>query len=116
MILIVDDAAFMRMTIKGMIEKLGHQCEEAVDGADAVEKVTQNDYYNLVTMDITMPNLDGIEALKKIRTIRPELPVVMCSAMGQEAMVVDAIKNGAKDFLVKPFKADRIAKMLSSIL
>ena len=115
-ILLVDDAAFMRKVIKDTLSKAGYtDLHEAVDGADAVEK------YNslkpdLVLMDITMPNMDGLEALKAIRAADGNANVVMCSAMGQETMVIDAIKSGAKDFIVKPFKIERVLKTVTSIV
>lgn len=115
-ILLVDDAAFMRKVIKDTLSKAGYtDLHEAVDGADAVEK------YNslkpdLVLMDITMPNMDGLEALKAIRAADANANVVMCSAMGQETMVIDAIRSGAKDFIVKPFKPERVLKTVTSIV
>ena len=115
-ILLVDDAAFMRKVIKDTLSKAGYtDLHEAVDGADAVEK------YNslkpdLVLMDITMPNMDGLEALKAIRAADGGANVVMCSAMGQETMVIDAIRSGAKDFIVKPFKGERVLKTVTSIV
>ena len=115
-ILIVDDAAFMRMMVKDTLKKNGYTdfCE-APDGAEAL-KLYQEIKPDLVLMDITMPNMDGLQALKKIKEINPNATVVMCSAMGQESMVIEAIKSGAKDFIVKPFKADRILKTVSSIV
>ena len=115
-ILLVDDAAFMRKVIKDTLSKAGYtDLHEAVDGADAVEK------YNslkpdLVLMDITMPNMDGLEALKAIRAKDGSANVVMCSAMGQESMVMDAVRSGAKDFIVKPFKPDRVISTVGKIL
>lgn len=107
-ILIVDDAAFMRMMIKDILVKNGYEVVgEAQDGVEAVEKFKEL-RPDLVTMDITMPEMDGITALKKIREIDSNAKVIMCSAMGQQAMVIDAIKAGAKDFIVKPFQADRV--------
>ncbi len=115
-ILLVDDAAFMRMMIKDTLSKNGYtDLHEAADGAQAVEKFEELNP-DLVIMDITMPNMDGLEALKAIIAAHPDAKVVMCSAMGQEAMVIEAIKFGAKDFIVKPFKPDRILKTVSSIL
>lgn len=115
-ILCVDDAAFMRMMIKNTLTQNGYSdVYEAADGAQAVEKYMEI-RPDLVIMDITMPNMDGLEALKAIKAKDPNANVVMCSAMGQEAMVVDAIKAGAKDFIVKPFKPDRIVKTVSSII
>ena len=107
-ILIVDDAAFMRMMIKDILVKNGYEVVgEAQDCVEAVEKFREL-RPDLVTMDITMPEMDGITALKKIREIDSNAKVIMCSAMGQQAMVIDAIKAGAKDFIVKPFQADRV--------
>ncbi|MCI8730963.1 MAG: response regulator [Lachnospiraceae bacterium] len=115
-ILLVDDAAFMRMMVKETLTKAGYtDLYEAADGMQAVE--TYNDIKpDLVLMDITMPNMDGLEALKAIKSKDPNANIVMCSAMGQESMVIDAIKSGAKDFIVKPFKPDRILKTVSSIV
>lgn len=114
-ILLVDDAAFMRMMIKDVLQKNGYtELFEAADGVQAVEKFEEV-HPDIVFMDITMPNMDGLEALKTIKGKNPEAVVVMCSAMGQEAMVIEAIKAGAKDFIVKPFKPDRIMKTLSSL-
>ena len=107
-ILICDDAAFMRMMLKDILVKEGFEVVgEAVNGADGVEK------YNslkpdLVTMDITMPEMDGIAALKAIKASDPAAKVIMCSAMGQQAMVVESIQAGARDFIVKPFQKDRV--------
>ena len=115
-ILVVDDAAFMRKVIKDTLSKAGYtDLHEAVDGADAVEKYNSLKP-NLVLMDITMPNMDGLEALKAIRAADGGANVVMCSAMGQETMVIDAIRSGAKDFIVKPFKIERVLKTVTSIV
>ena len=109
-IMLVDDAAFMRMMVKNALSKSGYDnFVEAQDGAEAVKKYDEENP-DMVIMDITMPNMDGLQALKKIREI------VMCTAMGQEGMVVDAIKSGAKDFIVKPFNADRIVQTVNTIL
>lgn len=115
-ILLVDDAAFMRKMIRDTLSKSGFtDLYEAVDGADAVEKYSEINP-DLVIMDITMPNMDGLEALKAIRAKDSNANVVMCSAMGQESMVMDAVRSGAKDFIVKPFKADRVLKTVNAIL
>ncbi|WAA13593.1 response regulator [Fervidibacillus halotolerans] len=115
-ILVVDDAAFMRMMIKDILVKNGYQVVgEAQDGKQAVEKFKELNP-DLVTMDITMPEMDGIEALKKIREIDPNAKIIMCSAMGQQAMVIDAIQAGAKDFIVKPFQADRVIEAIKKTL
>lgn len=115
-ILIVDDAAFMRMMIKDILTKNGFEViGEAADGVQAVEKYNEL-RPDLVTMDITMPEMDGIAALKEIKQINPNAKVIMCSAMGQQAMVIDAIQAGAKDFIVKPFQADRVLEAISKAL
>lgn len=107
-ILVCDDAAFMRMMIKDILTKNGYNVvAEAENGAKAVEKY-QETKPDLVLMDITMPEMDGIQALKKIKSIDPNASVVMCSAMGQQAMVIESIQSGARDFIVKPFQPDRV--------
>lgn len=107
-IMICDDAAFMRMMIKDILTKNGYNvAAEAENGAKAVEKYTEVKP-DLVLMDITMPELDGLQALKKIKELDPGATVIMCSAMGQQAMVIESIQSGAKDFIVKPFQADRV--------
>jgi len=115
-VLIVDDAAFMRMMIKDILEKNGYEVVgEAQNGLEAVEKYGELNP-DLVTMDITMPEMDGIEALKKIRESNSDATVIMCSAMGQQAMVIDAIQAGAKDFIVKPFQAERVIEAVKKAL
>ena len=107
-ILVVDDAAFMRMMIKDILTKNGYNVAgEAENGAKALEKYNEVKP-DLVLMDITMPEVDGIQALKNIKAADPNAKVIMCSAMGQQAMVIDAIQGGAKDFIVKPFNKDRV--------
>ncbi len=115
-ILIVDDAAFMRMMIKDTLKKNGYEnLMEASDGEIAVQTY-KAEMPDLVILDITMPNKNGLEALKEIRQIDPNAKIVMCSAMGQESMVVEAIRSGARDFIVKPFKAERVLKTVQGIL
>lgn len=115
-ILIVDDAAFMRMMIKDILVKNGFEVVgEAADGLQAVDKYSELKP-DLVTMDITMPEMDGIEALKRIKEQDPQAIVMMCSAMGQQAMVIDAISAGATDFIVKPFQADRVIEAIEKAL
>jgi two-component system chemotaxis response regulator CheY len=115
-ILVVDDAAFMRMMIKDILTKNGYEIAgEAADGVQAVEKY-QELRPDLVTLDITMPEMDGIEALRRIRAIDPNARVIVCSAMGQQAMVIDAIQAGARDFVVKPFQAERVLEAVRKAL
>lgn len=115
-ILIVDDAAFMRMMIKDILTKNGFEIiGEATDGVHAIEKFKEVKP-DLVTMDITMPEMDGITALKEIKKIDPNAKVIMCSAMGQQAMVIDAIQAGANDFIVKPFQNDRVLEAINKAL
>lgn len=115
-ILVVDDAAFMRMMIKDILTKNGFEVVgEAADGAQAVEKYRELKP-DLVTMDITMPEKDGISALKEIKAEDPNARIIMCSAMGQQSMVIDAIQAGAKDFIVKPFQPDRVIEAISKTL
>ena len=115
-ILIVDDAAFMRMMIKDILTKNGYEVvAEAASGVEAVE-LYKSHQPDLVTMDITMPEMDGIEAVKQIKAVNPAAKVIMCSAMGQQSMVMDAIKAGANDFIVKPFQADRVLEAVKKIV
>ena len=114
-VLIVDDAIFMRMKLKDILEKNGFEVvAEAQNGMEAIEKY-KSERPDLVTMDITMPEMDGIEALKKIREIDNSAKVIMCSAMGQQGMVMDAIKAGAIDFIVKPFDTTRVIESLGKV-
>ncbi|MBQ6887496.1 MAG: response regulator [Lachnospiraceae bacterium] len=115
-ILICDDAAFMRMMIKDILTKNGYNVAgEAENGAKAVEKYNELKP-DLVLMDITMPEMDGIQALKKIKENDPSALVIMCSAMGQQAMVIESIQAGAKDFIVKPFQADRVLEAVQKVV
>lgn len=115
-ILIVDDAAFMRMIIKDILTKNGYQIAgEGENGLQAIE-LFKSVSPDLMLMDITMPQMDGIEALKKIMEINSHAKIIMCSAMGQQSMVIDAIKAGAKDFIVKPFQSDRILEAVKKVL
>ena len=114
-VLIVDDAAFMRLAIKRVLEKNEFEVVgEAPNGEVSIAKYVECQP-DIVTMDITMPDMSGIDALKKIRQIDPEAKVIMVSAMGQESMVKEAILNGAKSFIVKPFKEDHIIQMINKI-
>ncbi|MFZ7120910.1 MAG: response regulator [Eubacteriaceae bacterium] len=115
-ILIVDDAIFMRMKLKDILEKNGYEViGEAQNGVEAIEKY-KTEKPDLVTMDITMPEMDGIAALKGIKEIDSQAKVVMCSAMGQQSMVMDAIQAGAVDFIVKPFESDRVIESLNKAI
>lgn len=115
-VLVVDDAAFMRMMIKDILRKGGYEViGEAEDGSKAVEKFKEL-RPDLVTMDITMPDMDGITAVKEIRKIDGNAMIIMCSAMGQQAMVIDAIQAGAKDFVVKPFQPERVLEAVRKVL
>ncbi|MCF8009917.1 MAG: response regulator [Clostridiales bacterium] len=115
-VLIVDDAAFMRMMIKNIITEQGFEVAgEAEDGQQAVNMYADQKP-DLVTMDITMPELDGIEAVKKIMESDSNAKIIMCSAMGQQAMVMEAIQAGAKDFIVKPFQQDRIMQAIERVM
>jgi two-component system chemotaxis response regulator CheY len=114
-VLIVDDAAFMRMAIRSILEKAGFEVVgEAENGTVGVTKykLCQPD---IVTLDITMSEMDGIQALKAIRQINPNAKIIMVSAMGQEPMVKEAIISGAKSFIVKPFKEDHVISVLNKI-
>ena len=115
-ILICDDAAFMRMMIKDILTKNGYNVVgEAENGLKAVEKYSETKP-DLVLMDITMPEMDGIQAVKKIKEQDPGATVIMCSAMGQQAMVIESIQSGAKDFIVKPFQADRVLEAVQKVV
>jgi two-component system chemotaxis response regulator CheY len=115
-ILVVDDAAFMRMMLKDILTKNGYEvCGEGANGNEAVAKYEEFKP-DLVTLDITMPEMDGINALKKIKSIDPNCKVIMCSAMGQQSMVIDAIQAGAKDFIVKPFQPDRVIEAIKKAI
>ena len=115
-ILICDDAAFMRMMIKDILTKNGYNIVgEAENGAKAVEKYAELKP-DLVLMDITMPEMDGIEALKKIKAADANASIIMCSAMGQQAMFIESIQSGAKDFIVKPFQADRVLEAVQKVV
>ncbi|MDP4164398.1 MAG: response regulator [Bacillota bacterium] len=114
-VMVVDDAAFMRLAIKKVLEKNGFEVVgEAENGAVSVVKYKECNP-DIVTMDITMPDMTGIEALKQIRSFDPKAKIVMVSAMGQESMVKEAIMNGAKSFIVKPYKEEHITQTLLKI-
>src|SRR6056297_612473 len=107
-VLIVDDAAFMRLNLKNIIEEMGFKIiAEAENGKEGVEKYKEYKP-DLVTMDITMPEMDGISATREIKNFDQSAQVLVCSAMGQQSLVIEAIEAGAKDFIVKPFERNRI--------
>ena len=115
-ILIVDDAAFMRMMIKDILSKNGYTVAgEAENGVKAIEKYNELKP-DLVLMDITMHDKDGIQALKDIKASDPNAKIIMCSAMGQQAMVIESIQAGAKDFIVKPFQPDRVLEAVKKVV
>ncbi|HHW47827.1 MAG TPA: response regulator [Clostridiaceae bacterium] len=115
-ILIVDDAAFMRMMIKDILVKNGYEIAgEAENGIRAVEKYREL-MPDLVIMDITMPEVDGITAVKEIKKLNPDSKIIMCSAMGQQAMVIESIQAGARDFIVKPFQPERVIEAIKKVI
>ncbi|GAA0317479.1 chemotaxis protein CheY [Bacillus carboniphilus] len=115
-VLVTDDAMFMRMQLKDILTKLGHDVVgEAENGQVAVEKYGELKP-DLVTMDITMPEMNGVEAVKEIKKVNPNATIIMCSAMGQKDMVIEAIQAGAKDFVVKPFDQVRIKEAVEKAL
>lgn len=115
-ILICDDSLFMRHNLKKIIEQGGYQVVgEAENGLQAVEKYKELQPA-LVTLDITMPIMDGVAALQEIKKYHPQAKIIMVSAMGQESMVKSAIASGAKDFIIKPFKEGRVLHSLNKVL
>ena len=108
-VLVVDDAAFMRMRCKKLLTQSGFEVVEAATGAQAVE-MFQSDRPDMVLLDITMPDMDGLAALKEIKKIDPDARVAMVTAMGQQSMVMEALKAGARDFVIKPFDQDSVGK------
>lgn len=115
-VLVVDDAKFMRMTLTNILQKGNHDViGEAENGQEAID-LYESLKPDLITMDITMPELNGIEALKRIKASSSDVNIVMCSAMGQQKMVVEAIEHGAKDFIVKPFDETRVLDAIDRVL
>jgi two-component system chemotaxis response regulator CheY len=115
-ILLVDDAAFMRMMLKDILTKNGYNVVgEAENGLIAIEKYSELKP-NLVILDITMPEMDGIQAAKGIKANDPNATIIMCSAMGQQAMVIESIQAGARDFIVKPFQPDRVLEAVKKVI
>jgi len=115
-ILLVDDAAFMRMMLKDILTKAGYTViGEAENGVKAIEKFKELKP-QLCILDITMPEMDGIAAAKGIKEVDPAALIVMCSAMGQQAMVIESIQAGARDFIVKPFQPDRVLEAVKKVI
>ncbi len=115
-ILIVDDSKFMRMTLSKILQEGKHEVVgEAENGKQAVEMNKQL-LPDLITMDITMPEMNGVEALKAIKKEFPSAKIIMCSAMGQQKMIVELIEAGAKDFIVKPFEENRVLEAIKRVL
>jgi len=115
-ILIADDALFMRVTLKNILKKNGYQVVgEASNGLESLE-LYQKTKPDLVTMDITMPEMDGITAVRELKKIDPQANIIMCTAMGQKQMVLEAVSAGAKDFIVKPFQPDKVLEAVQKII
>jgi len=114
--LVVDDAIFMRTVLKKMLSEEGFEVVgEAGNGIDAIQMAAKLKP-DIVTLDITMPEMDGIKAVPEILKVSPDSKIIMCSALGQQAMVVDAIKKGAKDFIVKPFEKSRVLQAINNVV
>lgn len=115
-VLITDDALFMRVTLKNMLTKNGYEVVgEAANGRESVE-MYKSLKPDLVTMDITMPEMDGISAVREIKLFDTNAKVIMCTAMGQKNMVMEAVQAGAKDFIVKPFQPDKVLESVQKLI
>lgn len=114
-VLIVDDAAFMRMMIKNIIIKSGYEVAGEAENGNVAFELYRELKPDIVTMDITMPEADGIEGIKKIIAFDPKAKIIVCSAMGQQSLVLEAIQAGAKDFIVKPFQQERLLQALERV-
>jgi two-component system chemotaxis response regulator CheY len=114
-VLVVDDAAFMRMMIRDILTGDGYVVREAVNGLDAVKKYTEQ-RADLVTLDITMPEMNGLDALRAIREVDPHARVLMVSSMGQQQMILEALESGAMDFIVKPFQPTKVLETVKKCL
>ncbi|MDI3546982.1 MAG: two-component system, chemotaxis family, chemotaxis protein CheY [Halanaerobiales bacterium] len=113
-VMIVDDAAFMRLNLKNILKDDYEIVGEAQNGKEAVE-MYQELKPDIVTMDITMPVMDGLEAIRAIKDIDVNAQIIVCSAMGQQKMIIEAIEAGARDFIVKPFKEERVIEAVKKI-
>jgi len=114
-IMIVDDAMFMRKKCAQLLTEQGHQVVEAANGAEAIAKYKET-RPDGVLLDITMPDVDGLQALKMMKDIDPNARVAMCTAMGQQSIVIEALKSGAIDFVVKPFDANRVKAAVERLI
>jgi two-component system chemotaxis response regulator CheY len=114
-VMVVDDAAFMRMRCKKILMENGFDVVEAANGIEAVSMYKEN-HPDMVLMDITMPDMDGLAALKEIKKIDPSAKVAMVTAMGQQALVMEALKTGAMDFVIKPFDQERVLGTIKKAL
>jgi two-component system chemotaxis response regulator CheY len=114
-IMVVDDAMFMRKKCAQLLTDQGHQVVEAGNGAEAIEKYKEFKP-DAVLMDITMPDIDGLQALKSLKDIDPNARIAMCTAMGQQSIVIEALKSGAVDFVVKPFDANRVRAAVQKLI
>ncbi|GAB1398685.1 response regulator [Aminivibrio sp.] len=115
-VLVVDDAAFMRMMLKDILVKNDFEVAGEAENGNVAVAAYQKIRPDIVTMDITMPEMNGIEAVKAIKAIDPDSKIIMVSAMGQQPMVIEAIQAGATDFIVKPFQPDRVVEALNKAL
>lgn len=115
-ILIVDDAKFMRMTLTNILKKADHEVIGEAENGNVAVRMYRELKPDLVTMDVTMPEMSGLEAVKMIKDEFPDAKIIMCSAMGQQKMVVEAIEKGAKDFIVKPFDESRVLDSINRVL
>jgi two-component system, chemotaxis family, chemotaxis protein CheY len=113
-IMVVDDAAFMRMRCSKLLQENGYEVMEAANGVEAVKKYLECKPDG-VLMDITMPDMDGIATLKRLVELDSSVKVAMVTAMGQQSLVIEALKSGAKDFVVKPFNAERVLAAVKKI-
>jgi two-component system, chemotaxis family, chemotaxis protein CheY len=114
-IMVVDDAMFMRKKCAQLLTEQGHQVVEAANGAEAIAKYKEN-RPDGVLLDITMPDIDGLQALKSMREFDPDARIAMCTAMGQQSIVIEALKSGAIDFVVKPFDANRVKAAVAKLV
>jgi two-component system chemotaxis response regulator CheY len=114
-VLITDDALFMRVTLKNILTQSGYEIAgEACNGREAVE-MYQATRPDIVTMDITMPEMDGISAVREIRRVDPGAKIIMCTAMGQKHMVMEAVSAGARDFILKPFQPEKVLEAVQKL-